>query len=152
MILARYLTAIAAIDHDPVTSYLVRLDLDLPGLGMPYALNIRGLGQADLVLSLLRLDTPASRRHVERILGRPIKHCPGVFLAWRVNGKPQVRRSPRIVYVAPNPRKPNTTAHARYDASFKVGRTIEDTLVRGARKRDIRSAQRRGWIKVEEPA
>lgn len=152
MILARYITAIAAIDHDPVTSYLVREDLGLPGFGMPYALNMRGLGQADLVLSLLRLDTPQSRAHVETILGRPIQHCPGVFLAWRINGRPLVRRSPVIIHLAPNPRKPNTTAHQRYESTFKIGRTIQECLARGARKRDIRSAQRRGWIKVEELA
>lgn len=153
VILARYLVAVAAVDRDRVVSLLVRRDLELPsGLGMPYALKKRGLGQADLVLSLLRIDTRGSRLLIARILGRPIMMCPGVFLSWRQNGRPLVRRSPRIVSVAPNPRRPNTPAHARYDAAFRTGRTIEEARARGARKRDVRGALRRGWIRLEEIA
>lgn len=151
MILTRYLSAVARVDRDRVVSLLVRRDLDLPrGLGMPYALSRRGLGQADLVLSLLRIDTRGSRLLIARILGRPIMLCPGVHLAWRTNGRPLVRRSPRIVFVADNPRRPNTPAHARFDAAFRCGRTVEEARARGARKRDVRGALRRGWIRLEE--
>jgi hypothetical protein len=149
VILARYLTAVAFVDREPSVSIRVRVDLDLPHVPMPYALQLRGLGQADLILSLLRLNTARSIALVERILGRPITHCPGVHLAWRVNGRPLARRSPVIVAVVPNPRKPNTTAHVRFAHAFACGRTLEQAMARGARKRDVRGALRRGWITVE---
>jgi hypothetical protein len=150
MILARYLTAVARVDRDRVVSILVRRDLELSSkAGMPYALKRRGLGQADLVLSLLRINTRGSMILVELIIGRPITLCPGVFLAWRLNGRPTVRRSPRIVHVVDNPRKPKTRAHAIFDAAFKRGLTIEQARARGARNRDVRGALRRGWIRLE---
>lgn len=149
MILARYLAAVASVDKDQVVSILVRRDLRLPPRPMPYALAACHLGQADLILSLLRINTRGSRRLIERVLGRPILLCPGVHLAWRVNGKPLVRRSPRIVSVVDNPRKPNTTAYDRFGRAFKPGRTVEQCLAHGARKRDLRGALRRGWIVLE---
>jgi hypothetical protein len=151
MILARYLPAIAYVDRDPVVSYLVRRDLDLPlGRSMPYALHDHGLGQADLILSLLRINTRGSRLLIERILGRPIMQCQSVLLQWRSNGRPQVRRQPRISHVVANPRKPNTDAYRRFERSFKKHFTIEQCRSRGARQRDVRGALRRGWIRLEE--
>lgn len=72
MILPRYVTAIAHIDLDPALAFLVRRALRLPRRPIIYALSKRGLGQADLVLALLHVNTNSARVAVERILDRPI--------------------------------------------------------------------------------
>lgn len=151
MILPRYVTAVASVDRDRVVAFLVRRQLGLSGRPMLYALSERGLGQADLVLALLRVGTAPALARVELIVGRPILHCRSQWLRWPVNGVPRVS-SPRIRAVVSNPRRPNTPAHDRFASAFRPGRTIEECRVHGATKRDIRSASRRGWIVVEERA
>lgn len=153
MILPRYFTAVASVDRDRVVSLLVRRELGLDRRRpMIYALSERGLGQADLILALLRVDTRGSRLLVERVLGRPILQCPCVWLRWPINGRPRVHRAPRFrVVVQDNPRRPNTDAHARFSRSVRDGLTAEQMRLRGATRRDLRRARREGWI-VEEAA
>ncbi len=124
------------------------------------ALLSKGLGQADLVLCLLRLrDMHAYlRERVERfialLIGHPIVIGPGCLLRYRCNGTPAVTldRSPRIVWVtAINPRQPNTDAYLRWP-EYRVGRTTAQLKMRGVRPKDIRVARRNGWIRVEERA
>jgi hypothetical protein len=145
MILPRYATAVASVDRDRVVSYLVRRDLRLTTRPMLYALAERQLGQADLVLALLRINTRGSRALIARIMGRPILVLPSYYLRWPVNGVPRVH-VPRIARVLANPRKPNTTAHARFDQAFRPGRTVEEARAHGATRRDVRMARRCGWI------
>lgn len=146
MILPRYATAVASVDRDRVVSLLVRRDLRLcPRRPMLYALRARFLGQADLILSLLRVNTRGSHALITRILGRPILVLPSCYLRWPVNGVPRVR-VPRIARVLANPRRPNTEAHARFDEAFRPGRTVEEARARGATGRDVKLARRHGWI------
>lgn len=145
MILPRYLTAVASVDADLVVALLVRRDLRLSRRPMVYALAAEALGQADLVLSLLRINTRGSRRLVARILGRPILVIPAAYLRWPINGVPRVQIA-RISRVICNPRRPHTPAHDRFAQAFRAGRTIEELRVHGATARDLRMARRRGWI------
>lgn len=152
MILPRYATAVASVDRDRVVSFLVRRHLGLSRRPMLYALSERGLGQADLVLALLRIGTAPALARAELVVGRPILHCRSQWLRWPVNGVPRVSSPPRIRAVVDNPRRPSTPAHDRFASAFRVGRTIEECRVHGATKRDVRSASRRGWIVIEERA
>lgn len=147
MILPRYFTAVASVDRDRVVSLLVRRELGLSRRPMLYALSERGLGQADLVLALLRVGTRGSLTLVERVLGRPILRCPCVWLRWPINGSPRVSRAPRFrLVVSGNPRRPNTDAHARFAVAVRDGLTAEQMRLRGATRRDVRRARREGWI------
>src|SRR6266404_4838263 len=123
------------INRDRATKYLLRDYFQLPRTQalMP-ALIGANLGQADLVLSLLRLRdtcrTPYARIYscyITLLVGHPIVVGPRCLLAYRTNGHSTVTRDPaarRITYVAPaNPRQPGTPAHARWP-DFKVGRTL----------------------------
>lgn len=150
MILPRYFTAVASVDRDVVVSILVRRRLGLHRTRpIIYALSARGLGQADLVLALLEINTDPALALVERVVGRPLERCPCQWLRWPVNGTPRVSR-PRVrLVVDNNPRRPNTPAHARFAAAFRDGATIEQIRARGARRRDIRVALRMGWIEME---
>ena len=131
---------------DMVRSYF-RLQ---PHLSLFYSLRTARLGQADLVLCLLRTPHPHARAYVEQLVGRPIAVLPCVRLLYPVNGKPRVQ-TPRITWVAKcNPRKPKSAAAARFAEVFKPGRTLEQARARGATTRDVRWAVRRGWIKMEE--
>jgi len=148
MILPRYFTAVASVDADRVVSFLVRRALRLSRRPMIYALSERGLGQADLVLALLRVGTRPALDLVARVVGRPVLRCPSQYLRWPVNGVPRVV-VPRIRLVVDNPRRPNTDAHDRFAAAFRDGATIEACRARGATRRDVRRALREGWIVVE---
>jgi hypothetical protein len=153
---------IAMINRDRKTSYLLRDYFDLPrSTSLMPALLSRGLGQADLVLALLRLRdqrTPYARifsAYVELLVGHPIVHGPSCLLKTMDSGRSKITRSAddrRIVYVCPtNPRQPGTDAHLRW-CQYQVGRTLGQLYVRGVRKRDVRRALRKSWIRVEEPA
>lgn len=149
MILPRYFTAVACVDRDPVVSFLVRRHLGLDRhRPMLYALSARNLGQADLVLALLRIGTRPAMALVERVVGRPVRLCPCVWLRWPVNGRPRTRLLPRFrLAVSNNPRRPNTPAHARFEVAVRDGFTIEQMRLRGATRRDVRRALREGWIR-----
>ena len=161
----KHARSVAAMGRDQLTSYLVRDYFGLPrGRTMMASLLSAGLGQADLVLCLLRLRDRASPDHgrllsyyVRRLVGRPIQRGAPCVLHYYVNGHAPrvVRPAPtaedrRVVWVASaNPRQPNTSAAARW-ASFRIGRTVAQLRARGVTKRDIRRAERRGWVRFEE--
>lgn len=152
---------IAAIGADRPVKYLIRDYFALPNqTSLMPALLARSLGQADLVLCLLRLrDRHSNVRHgveayITALVGHPISIGPACLLRYRENGPPSVAldRSPRITFVVPdNPRQPSTDAHLRWH-EYRVGRTTAQLRARGVKPKDIRLAKRRGWIKLEEPA
>jgi hypothetical protein len=161
--LRKHAHTVAMINRDRRTAYLLRDYFDLPrSTSLMPALLARGLGQADLVLALLRLRdqaTPYSRLfrvYVELLVGHPITVGPACLLHYKTNtSTPTIIRAKddrRLTYVAPaNPRQPRTEAHMRWSL-FQVGRSISQLRVRGVTKRDIRRAARRGWIRIEELA
>lgn len=151
MILPRYAPAVAALDRDRALSRLVRRRLALdPTRPLLYALSARGLGQADLVLALLSVNTRGALRAVALVVGRPVRVLPSVFLTWSRNGPPRVRFSPKIVSVSECPRRPGTDAERRFLYCFREGLTLEQARARGATRRDVRRAQRKGWIVLGE--
>lgn len=159
--LHRHSHTIAMMNRDRVTRYLLCDYFQLRrGATLMSSLCDQGLGQADLVLALLRLRdqcrTPYARIYgcyITLLVGHPITVGPACLLQYRVNGHPTAIRSTddrRLTFVLPdNPRQPRTEAHLRW-CQFQVGRTVAQLRVRGVTKRDIRRAVRRGWIKLEE--
>ncbi len=152
---------VARLNNDTGLKYLIRDYFSLPRTTalMP-ALLSRALGQADLVLCLLRLrDAHAGVRlaceaHITALVGHPISIGPGCLLRYRDDGRLHVAldRTPRITYVVPvNPRQPHTDAYLRWP-EYRVGRSIAQLRVRGVKPKDIRTATRRGWIRLEEHA
>ena len=54
-----------------------------------------------------------------------------------------------ISYLAPNPKKPGSAAHARYALYPAVGATLADALKAGVRRNDFLYDVRKGYLKVE---
>lgn len=54
-----------------------------------------------------------------------------------------------IAYLAPNPKKPGSAAHARYALYPAVGATLADALKAGVRRDDFLYDVRKGYLKVE---
>lgn len=161
MLLHKHYRTVAIIARDPRLKYLIRDYFDLPRTQalMP-ALLAKRLGQADLVLALLRIrDRHGDQRQmcehfITTLIGHPITIGPGCLLRYATNGKPTVRldTTPRITYVHPvNPRLPSTDAYYRWP-EFKVGRSVAQLKARGIKAKDLRVVQRNGWVKLEEVA
>lgn len=159
MLHAHYRT-VAFINQNQSMKYLIRDYFSLPKWQalMP-ALIGRGLGQADLVLALLRLrdrhggpTKTACDQHIAALVGHPIVVCPACLRDYRT-GPTRVTKSRddrRILFtVHDNPRQPGTEAYLRW-CEYRVGRSLGQLYVRGVKKRDVRRAISRGWIKVEE--
>lgn len=115
----------------------------------------RGLGQADLVLCLLRIGGARARVYVEQLIGHSITIGPPCLLLYRTNGKPRPAHQRaaddrKVIFVVPgNPRVSNTGAALRWN-EVKLGKTVSQLRSRGVWKRDIRIALKRGWIKLED--
>ncbi len=163
--LLRHARTISMINRDRRTAFLLRDYFDLPrGITLVWSLAQRRLGQADLVLALLRLrDQRTSYSgvfsgYIELLVGHPISVGPSCLLRYHQNSSlPTVVRHDsaddrRLTFVQrDNPRQPRTEAHLRW-CEFRVGRTVGQLRVRGVKRRDIRRAAAKGWIRLEERA
>jgi hypothetical protein len=118
-----------------------------------------GLGQADLVISLVRAHSAEADAAIERLIGRPILRLP-----------PQRRdyRRPKIVSRTGDDRLvtafsigattlrggailPGSPMYDRL-AVIRPGMSLLGLVARGVSRRDIRIAVRRGWLEIEEAA
>lgn len=167
MLLSRHCLTISMLNRDPLAAFLIRDYFDLPRChSLMASLLDKGLGQADLVLALLHLrdamhhKSDAARLtsyYIHRLVGRPILVGPSCLLMYRTNGHAPRASRPilsdrRLVWVSPtNPRQPNTEAHDRWD-EFRPGRTVAQLRSRGVTRRDLRRAERLGWVRFEEQA
>jgi len=156
--------AVARMGINRDLKYLVRdyFSLSRTQALMP-ALLAQKLGQADLVLCLLRLrDAHAHRSlrasiesYITMLVGHPICIGPSCLQRYHDKIKPPpiaLDRSPRVTFVTPdNPRQPNTDAHLRW-CEYRVGRTVAQLRARGVTPKDVRLARRNGWIRTEEHA
>lgn len=157
--LRKHSLVVTMMNRDRATAYLLRDYFSLSKRPTLMASLIeRRLGQADLVLALLKLRDRHRIRllgaYIELLVGHPILVGPSCLRDYRAGPTKTVRSSDdrRITFVTPgNPRAPMTDAHLRW-CEFRVGRSIGQLLVRGVTKRDIRRSIRRGWIAVEEVA
>lgn len=106
------------------------------------------LGQADVVLELLRLDLLPE---VEALIGHPIVRLPARI----TRPYPTAPRRPpgpddiRVLTVARNPRLPTTPSFFRYQ-QFRPGVSVASLLKRGVTRKDIREARRSNWVTFEE--
>ena len=143
-------------------SYFVSYGLlpgDVPGVSFFDTLQRARLCQADLVLCLLRLNTPRALRHAAKLVGRPITHCPPCLR--------QLGRRPRAVaaqlpddrvVIRVRPPAPVERGKRRllcspmYDrlAKARVGATVAQLVARGITRRDLRIATRRGYLEIGE--
>lgn len=151
MSLRRHLQTVALVERVPALLYRVRRYFLLPSIPLALAMRRARLGQADLVLCLLRIGTQTARAFVERLIGRPIQVSRPIELHYRRanDSAPRIVRVPRITHVVPvNPCRKSTRFWSHFSL-FKVGRTIAQLIARGVTRREVRLAQRRGWIVVE---
>jgi hypothetical protein len=147
MSIRKHLQSIALIARTPALLYRVRTYFGLGAGHLFRELRLRRLGQADIVLCLLRIGTRLARRAVEALVGRPIIVAPACRFTYRVNGaRPTVGRQPVITRVEPMPVLRKSTRIAECYKEFRVGRTRDQLLARGVSRGDIARAVRRGWI------
>lgn len=103
-------------------------------------LRVLGLeepSRADLVLALLRVNTPQSLAAAEGIVGRPVTRCPPSIPPWPPKPVAKAPRAPTVRKVARNPCLPTTPAFQRY-REVRVGMTRDQLLARGITHRDLR--------------
>lgn len=109
-----------------------------------------GAGQADVVLALLR---GGYVRHAEVLVGHSIRHCPPCLHVPRAQMEfmdptgDEARRFRGVM--KRNPRLSGTQAFYRYRV-IREGMTVQQALIRGTKRRDIRLGLRRGWFHLED--
>lgn len=115
------------------------------------ALERRGLGQADVVLALLRARlVPGARAHVEALIGHGIQVGPPCLLYYRTNGPPRVKRVVvRVTAVVPENPRTEPLARRRFE-EFRVGRTEEQLMARGITRRELTWVRKQGWVSMQE--
>lgn len=127
-----------------------------PGRGFYDALERAGVAQADLVLCALRLNTDASLRLAERLMGKPILRCPPMLMRWTSPVKATVRQGDdrRVIAVSkPRARDGGRRRILCADLYSRIGRarvgmTVSGLIGRGLRRRDIRIALKRGYLEL----
>ena len=93
------------------------------------------LDRADLVLALLRINTPKALECAAKVLGRPITICPPAVPPWPP--LPVARqRTPKVSKVGQNPYEPGGDPWCRFN-KVKVGSSRRELLNRGVTKRDL---------------
>lgn len=141
----RYARAILALPHTAVQILQKHYGLSNKG-SLFRRLRDAGLDHASVVLTLLEHKAFDA---VEVLLGQPITICPPCLQRMTPNVEPIDER--RIIYVAPNPRLPTTPSFHRYRI-LRPGMTVEQALVRGITRRDIREWTQEGSIVVQSVA
>lgn len=125
----------------------VRFHLN-PWLPLYEALHVKGLGQADVVLELLRLSLLPE---VEALIGHPIiRIAPRPPRPYPPLPRPEPTPYDRVIHFAvPNPRLPTTDSFHRFK-ELRPGVTLSKALRRGVTHRDIREALNNRWIVTED--
>lgn len=124
---------------------------EIDALGFPGVYEEKGLGQADLVLALLRGDTPSLHAAAEELVGKAIQQLPPQpsrplpAPVAKPEEPPADRR--RVTRVGPNPRLPTTPSFQRFRL-IKVGLTVGQLVRRGVTRRDIREALANQWLEL----
>jgi len=149
--LRKHLQSLALIVRTPALLYRVRRYFNLGTEHLFVALRRAGLGQADVVLCLLKIGTQRARRIAEALIGKPITVAPACRFTYSVNGHaPRIGRQPVITWVIDEFPVLRMSRLVRCLHEFRVGRTREQLMRRGVTKGDIGRAVRRGWIALAE--
>ena len=141
-----------------LTRYMVENGLvqgDVPGSSFYDVLERANLMQADVVLAALRINTDASLRLAERLVGKRITRCPPCLRGGRRPTAAKPTGDDRIVVKV---RRPSAKERGRrrllgsplYDrlARVRVGMSVSQLVGRGLRRRDMRIALRRGYVEL----
>lgn len=113
-----------------------------------------GVGQVDVVLALMRAESRPHLECAEWLIGHRIIRCPPCLrpsAPLEIGDVTRIGDMRRVISVTPNPRHPATGAHYRF-AIFRPGMSVEQFIVRGGTRRDVRSAVANGWIQLEGSA
>ncbi len=152
--LEKYRSVVTALPREDVAVAATRLHLQVSDATSLFeGLRMRGLGQADLVLSLLHAGRHAA---VEMLVGRPITVLPPQLSPQRNLPLPAAARQRRRrirVRVSECPLR-IPTARARWDIMRRCW-CVEQYCTRVERwraLRDIREWSREGWLSVEGEA
>lgn len=128
-----------------------------------------GLDQADVVCAVAADSSPLAVQAMEILAGIPVTvghpclkgPSPKSAPAPVVGAEPRPAPAPRepratrtgvtdprvIVSVVPNPKRPGSASHARYEL-YRVGMTVDEAIAAGVKREDIAwdSASSRGFI------
>lgn len=114
---------------------------------------------AQVVLAVAPDPSPEAVVALEKLVGRPIVREPMPERQKRVSaprdpsaprGAARRRDDDRVIgYVAPNPKKPGSASHTRYQL-YEVGKTIGDFLRAGGTTADVAWDIERGFVKIRE--
>lgn len=115
------------------------------------------LCQADLVCVLAPHISTVARSAIEKLVGHPIRVLPPQQIVdpMRATLRAQLEAAknddPReIVRIKPNPKRPGSAAHARYNL-YREGMTVSEYLRAGGRKADLRWDIKKRHIVVRKP-
>lgn len=125
----------------------VELQLQVDDYAERHALQLESMLRVDLVLVLLRINTPLAREHVSQLTGKSIQQCPSGMPLWPPKPVRCGERPPTLSYVqTPNPCCTATDMARRY-AMLKVGMTREEALNKGVTLRDLCYWAGKGYVK-----
>lgn len=123
-----------------------------------------GLDHADVIMSLSTDGTAQGVAVIETLLGQPIQRPTqgqtGIDPATNQprTAAPRQPRTPRrttdprvVTSVAPNPKKPGSKSHARYEL-YTTGATVTSLLSQGLTVADIKWDTERGFVTLGDPA
>lgn len=180
--LAKYQPNFAALSAEAealVASALLRRHPSLPAYvpGSLFRLcETAGLDQADVVCAVAAESSPLAVQAMEILAGIPVtvghpclrgpspKPAPAPESASESAPRPApAPREPRaartgvtdprvIVNIVPNPKRPGSASHARYEL-YRAGMTVDEAIAAGVKREDIAwdSASSRGFITLESP-
>jgi hypothetical protein len=161
MMLERYRTSVNSVPDDVAELLLTHLGVPTRDdtISLFDFLREWHVGQCDVVLALLRLNSPRCLRCASAVMGRRITKCPPSLAQVR-GPRPPAPRVPsgddrRVTwrmrqYKKLNGRKilPGTPIYFRLE-KIRVGLSVRQLLARGLRRKDLRIASRRKWIRLE---
>jgi len=155
--LERYRDAVASVRGD-VRAYVVRY-FGMPARSRRNLFDLcraHGLSQADVVLALLRARRDEAEAAAERIVGKPILRLPPQrrgYVAALVRPRSGDQRLVLRFVVGDTTLKgtPVLKGAPLYDrlSVIRPGMSVFACLARGARRKDLRLAERRGWLQLE---
>lgn len=120
-----------------------------------------GYYQSDVVLVLLREDTPGCLRAAEQIIGRPIARCPvglrrtpervslsaGIDQVMRSIGLVDRSDARKFTWKQENWQLPTTDSWQRFRI-IRIGMTVGQFLIRGGHRRDVVDWSRAGKVRL----
>jgi hypothetical protein len=113
--------------------------------------ELAGLDQGAVVMSIAREISIPGISAIEKLIGQPITRRAPQPTRTKGQKRGRARRTIDnrvIVHVTPNPKKPGSASHARYE-SYEVGMTVTQALEAGVQSVDIAHDEAKGFIRLE---